>query len=138
MDILEYKRKYFLEPSIKYNGYASYPIRLSLRRAMEELKGKICGDVIDIGCGVMPYKELLIQNNEITKYIGIDWVGGSYEDFSKPDVYWDGKVIPLKDGSVDWVIATEVLEHYFDTKSILEEIKRVLKPGGDFFLQYLS
>ncbi|MBB3839603.1 ubiquinone/menaquinone biosynthesis C-methylase UbiE [Runella defluvii] len=129
----DYKEKYFLNPSIKYNGYASYPIRLSIRKAIEELKNKIEGEVIDIGCGVMPYKELLIQNNKISKYTGIDWEGGSYEHISKPDLYWDGRKIPLSDNSVDWVIATEILEHYFDTKLILDEIKRVLKPGGKLF-----
>jgi ubiquinone/menaquinone biosynthesis C-methylase UbiE len=39
----------------------------------------------------------------------------------------------MDDESVDFVLATEFLEHYFDTEKILVEIKRVLKPGGVLF-----
>jgi SAM-dependent methyltransferase len=37
---------------------------------------------------------------------------------------------PLRDGSVDGVICAEVIEHVPDHRLVLEEIARVLKPGG--------
>ncbi len=37
---------------------------------------------------------------------------------------------PLKENSVDLIIAHEIIEHLFDTDHFVKEIKRVLKPGG--------
>lgn len=109
-----------------------YLIRKSLFEAVTELKPLLYGDVLDLACGIMPYKHFLI-NGKINKYIGIDLEPTEYHNTVKPDYYWDGITIPLASGSVDFVIATEFLEHYFDTTSILKEINRVLKPGGIFF-----
>jgi SAM-dependent methyltransferase len=109
-----------------------YIIRKSLLEAITELKPKLHGVVIDLACGVMPYKEYLF-NNSIENYIGIDLEPTEYHNQVKPDYYWDGKNIPLNDASVNFVVATEFLEHYFDTALILKEINRVLKPGGILF-----
>ncbi|WP_281238868.1 methyltransferase domain-containing protein [Flavobacterium praedii] len=109
-----------------------YLIRKSLLNAVIELKPIIHGRVLDLACGVMPYKDFL-NNSNIETYIGVDLESTEYHNTIKPDYYWDGKKIPLDDASVNFVIATEFLEHYFDTKHILQEINRVLKPGGTFF-----
>ncbi len=109
-----------------------YIIRKSLLEAVTELKPKLHGSVLDLACGVMPYKEFL-KNDLIKQYIGVDLEPTEYHHDVKPDYYWDGENIPLNDASVNFVIATEFLEHYFDTNHILNEIQRVLKPGGTFF-----
>lgn len=109
-----------------------YVIRKSLLEAVTELKPKLHGVVLDLACGVMPYKDFL-KNDLIEKHIGIDLEPTEYHHDVKPDYYWDGEKIPLNDASVNFVIATEFLEHYFDTNHILTEIQRVLKTGGTFF-----
>ena len=38
--------------------------------------------------------------------------------------------VPLPDGSAQAIVANQIIEHLRDTDSFLEEIKRVLKPGG--------
>ncbi|WZZ68476.1 hypothetical protein YC2023_079846 [Brassica napus] len=55
--------------------------------------------------------------------------------------YWDevGEAIPLEDGSVDAVVATLVLCTVSDVTQTLNEIKRVLRPGGSFiFLEHVA
>jgi SAM-dependent methyltransferase len=42
----------------------------------------------------------------------------------------DGENLPLLSGSVDLVLATGLLEHVVDASRVLEEMTRVLKPGG--------
>ena len=124
--------KIYIKPSLKL-GYGYYLIQKSLIEAVSNLKSKINGNVLDIGCGVMPYKKYLLKANTITNYIGIDLEYSEYHNKVRPDIFWDGVTIPLPDNSQDWIIATEFLEHYFDTEHILQEMKRVLKPGGGIF-----
>jgi ubiquinone/menaquinone biosynthesis C-methylase UbiE len=44
------------------------------------------------------------------------------------DLNHDG--IPWDDASFDTVVCTEIIEHVLDTDGLLEEIRRVLRPGG--------
>lgn len=128
----KYIKDWFIDINISNLPFSIYVIRYTLLRAVNELKTKIHGTVLDLGCGVMPYKDYLM-NSTIEKYIGIDLEPTEYHNQVKPDYYWDAVKIPLEDSSCDYVIATEFLEHYYDTEHILLEIKRVLKDGGIFF-----
>ncbi len=49
-------------------------------------------------------------------------------------VLYDGKSLPLKDESVDAAVSFAVLEHVTDERTALQDIKRVLKKGGDFVI----
>ncbi|MBS4070982.1 MAG: class I SAM-dependent methyltransferase [Algoriphagus sp.] len=131
-DIDNYIRIWFIDLSIEKIPLSFFVIRQSLLKAVDVLKSEIKGKVVDLGCGVMPYKDYLISSN-IDKYIGIDIDNSSYHGLIKPDLFWDGYNIPMKDSSCDYVIATEFLEHYYNTEHILLEIKRVLKDGGKLF-----
>jgi SAM-dependent methyltransferase len=42
----------------------------------------------------------------------------------------DGQHLPFADASFDRIICTETLEHVLDPRLILEQLARVLKPGG--------
>src|SRR5581483_2333113 len=42
--------------------------------------------------------------------------------------------IPLRDGSVDLAVCTEVLEHVADDESAVAELRRVLSPSGTLIL----
>jgi SAM-dependent methyltransferase len=128
----KFKSDWFINLDSKVMPQSFYIIRKSLLNAVTELKPKLHGVVVDLACGIMPYKEYL-RSDLIERYIGIDLEPTEYHNQVKPDYYWNGEIIPLEDASVDFVIATEFLEHYFDTNHILKEIKRVLKPGGTFF-----
>ena len=48
-----------------------YLIRKSLLEAVKEVKPLLHGDVLDLACGIMPYRNFLM-NDKINKYIGVD------------------------------------------------------------------
>jgi SAM-dependent methyltransferase len=56
--------------------------------------------------------------------------GEAPETASAVAVTGDALALPFPDASFDKVIISEVLEHIPDDKGVLEEIHRVLKPGG--------
>ena len=49
-------------------------------------------------------------------------------------VLYNGKSLPLKNESVDAAVSFAVLEHVTDERTALQDIKRVLKKGGDFVI----
>lgn len=98
-----------------------------LAEAIRLRAGELCGDVLDYGCGVMPYRWLFEHCNS--------YVGADIE--SNPNatvVYEPGQPLPIADGSKDVVLSTQVLEHVQDPQSYLRECRRVLKPNGTLML----
>ena len=91
------------------------------------------GTVLDIGCGVMPYRELITDVEAVDRYLGMDLAGSELYGDVEPDIVWDGRQIPLRDADVDCVMATEFLEHHSEPREILTEIRRVMREGGRFF-----
>jgi SAM-dependent methyltransferase len=102
-----------------------------LREALVEKIPLFHGTFLDVGCGRMPYKDVIMAPpGRVREYIGLDL--GS-EKYGQPDLVWDGRNIPLAPQSVDCAMATEVLEHCPEPELLLREVVRVLKPGGTFF-----
>jgi SAM-dependent methyltransferase len=44
----------------------------------------------------------------------------------------EGEPLPVRDEAFEWAASNSSLEHLFDPTSVIEEIHRVLKPGGVF------
>jgi SAM-dependent methyltransferase len=50
------------------------------------------------------------------------------------DIVADGAHLPFKAGTLDYVISSHVIEHFFDPIATLKEWKRVIKKGGYIFI----
>jgi len=127
------KNNTFLSPAMSAATMDIYWIRKSILRGLQEYLKDCSGVLLDVGCGEMPYKALILRQPEITRYLGLDIENPTYQAKLKPDIIWDGTRIPLPDESVDCAVATEVFEHIPNLVSTLQEIFRVLKPGGRIF-----
>lgn len=87
------------------------------------------GAVLDAGCGAQPFRSLLPAD---VRYIGIDTVEAKDKfGYEIPDTsYFEGPVWPVGDGSIDFVLCTEVFEHVADSHAFLAEMFRCLAPNG--------
>jgi SAM-dependent methyltransferase len=107
-----------------------YFARRGLRREVGALAGSLTGDVLDVGCGSKPYRDLV----PAARYVGLDVDSPFTRKVGVADVFYDGKIFPMADASFDGVICSEVLEHVFTPEVFLGEIHRVLRPGGPLLL----
>lgn len=80
------------------------------------------GDVVDFGCGAMPYRPLFEQAG--ARYVGADFGPGAAIQITA-----DGR-LPLPDASADAVVSFQVLEHVADLNTYFAEIRRVLRDDG--------
>ncbi|QDT05884.1 hypothetical protein K227x_42890 [Rubripirellula lacrimiformis] len=90
------------------------------------------GDLLDIGCGRVPL--LLAYRDHASSVTCVDWPGSPH-DIQHADVLCDvNQPIPIPDNSFDTVICSDVLEHLHTPHITIQEITRVLRPGGKLFL----
>jgi ubiquinone/menaquinone biosynthesis C-methylase UbiE len=87
------------------------------------------GSVLDVGCGLSPYRHLL--DAEGTTYTGLDIHDADAFGFAENDIVrFDGKRIPFPSEHFDHLICTEVIEHAEEPETLIAEMHRVLKAGG--------
>jgi SAM-dependent methyltransferase len=97
-----------------------------LRREMLRASTYAAGTLIDVGCGLKPYREIM----RVQRYVGIDIPSRH----AQVDVWGDALCLPLRDGCADTVLCNEVLEHVPDPRCLLREVHRILKPDGHLLL----
>ena len=102
---------------------------ISIYRDLKDYLKNTNGNFLDLGCGDSPYRFLLNEKTNI--YHGIDIIDSTKFDYSRTDIlHFDGLNIPFEDNYFDNLICTEVLEHVLEFQSLVNEVHRVLKPGG--------
>ena len=85
------------------------------------------GRLIDIGCGVKPYKEIVAPY--VDEHIGIDHENSPHPS-DNVDLTGTAYKIPVEDGDFDTALCTYVLEHLEEPSDAIAETYRVLTKGG--------
>jgi SAM-dependent methyltransferase len=85
--------------------------------------------LLDLGCGTKPYS---------TFYSGVveTVTAADYAPRGPIDVCVDASRLPFAAESFDIILFTEVIEHLPDPSTVLNEIERVLRPGGMLVLTW--
>ncbi len=118
------------------NVIDSYVLQRSLKVYNETAK-RISGDLLEIGSGTAYATGMLAQH--VTNLVIIDKFR-PYEVVlqQSPNICFKQMVVPpltgINSNSFDFVISFQVIEHIKRDDLFLEEIVRVLKPGGIFFV----
>jgi len=126
--------KYFIDIPFSNENIDRYTIRKAILSALNSSLPNFKGNLLDIGCGKMPYKEYILSNSKVENYIGLDIEKALiYNEDIKPDFTWNGIRMPFEKESFNCAFGTEVLEHCPEPEIVLKEVYRVLKPEGIFF-----
>ncbi|AWW31611.1 SAM-dependent methyltransferase [Echinicola strongylocentroti] len=110
------------------------PIHQRLLKAYIAAKPLVSGELLEIGCGEGRGVEVL--SDLVRSYHGLDKIGEVIDKLQQefPQAKFEQAVIPplatVPSDHYDTVVSFQVIEHIQDDRLFLEEIYRVLKPGG--------
>jgi len=108
-----------------------------LASTLHDVVGPAC--IVDMGCGDGEAASIALAANPGHRLVGIDWSADALTQAQARRLTLvraavDGISLPLRTGTADVVIMSEIIEHLVDTDSALDEAWRVLKPGGSLLL----
>ncbi|WP_297337787.1 class I SAM-dependent methyltransferase [Algoriphagus sp.] len=110
------------------------PIHQRLLKAYFAAQPWVSGSLLEIGCGEGRGVETLLPLAD--SYLGIDKIGEVIQSLKQsfPEVEFKQAVIPpfegIADQSFDTIVSFQVIEHIENDQLFLQEIYRMLKPGG--------
>ena len=112
-------------------GHPHFLARSAIRSQIASFALSLKGDMLDVGCGTMPYRVLF---RDVSTYRGLEI--DQARNLSNPLVtdFYDGSIFPYANSSFDVVLCSQVLEHSFSPDQLLNEVFRVLRPGGVLLL----
>lgn len=100
----------------------------ALKRAAQRYAS---GRLVDVGCGIKPYKELF--SPYVTDHIGVEHEQ-TLHGLSEADLVGTAYDIPASEKSFNTALLSAVLEHLEEPDICLREIYRVLAPSGVLIL----
>ena len=95
--------------------------------------------IVDVGCGDGSATHLVRNLDARNTVIGVDWSATALAQARARGLLViqggvDTSGLPLPDGCADIVIMSELIEHLVDTDAAVDEVRRVLRPGGVLLL----
>lgn len=142
---IKLQKKYFSKEFGAVQKYSLFPWQKTYIKRIENnlldenLKGK---KLIDIGCGsgyvAIEIAKMGVEviacdiTEESLKLIEKNIKGFSLTNLEL--IKCSADKIPVKDNSVDYIVANAILEHLVYEKKAIQEWKRILRPNGKIFL----
>ncbi len=116
-------------------GEPSYVWRSGQERRLQMIKGaageRLKGRILENGCGVGVYLERLSEQSQMAVGLEFDFQRAQEAHINSANILnAAGENLPLPDASIDFMLSHEVLEHVRDDRKCVEEMARVLAPGG--------
>jgi SAM-dependent methyltransferase len=110
------------------------------RNTVESLPFNLSGStVVDLGCGPGHYTRAMRAAGAIVLPIDLD-----ADEFALPggppggETLANGMALPLRCGSVDGVLSSNMIEHTPSPTAVIGEIERIVRPGGWIWLSWTN
>ena len=103
----------------------------ALRDALWAERDRFQGTVLDLGCGMQPYREWL--GARAGRWIGLD-LPRSASGRPAADILARAGAVPVQGGVADCVLSTQVIEHMAHPGDLFREAWRLLRPGGSLLV----
>jgi len=116
---------------------APFRFRLAAKKIVEELGIQTSHKVLEIGSGLgLLGKEIKNLVSPDLSYCGVDILFDSAKKSKGAvnPIVADALALPFPDNIFDFAISTDVFEHLDDPQKAVQEVYRILKPGGRAFL----
>jgi len=115
---------------LNYNWVNVRPMVRTLRALTPLVRGR----VVDVGAGRSPYYDVFSAG--VRSYIAVDRLSSLPSEEERPIARVAGVIeaLPLRDGSADALLSTQVLYQTIDPRLGLREVCRVLRSGGHAIL----
>lgn len=97
-------------------------------------------EILDFGCGKGKIFDELLRMNPNARITGVDVSQKALtfvkKKFPRQKFYKisDGGKLPFPSNSFDFIIASDVLEHVYDTENSFTELSRILKKNGKILI----
>ena len=88
-------------------------------------------EVLDVGGRIQPYRPLIAL--QVQRYVAVD-----LRSTPLVSIVARGEYLPLRDSQFDLAICTQMLQYIAEPSLVIDEILRVLKPGGALLLSVPS
>ena len=106
---------------------------LGVRSELAKSKGSASGPRVILGYSLSTALRFLLEHEGVARCYRTDVTGD--DDRFAPDFVSDLRRSPFGDGTFDWVFCSHVLEHIGELDLCVNEILRMLKPGGLAWIQ---
>lgn len=131
LDSVERQGRERLHPSLTNPNWLVLRRRREIfQKWLERVEGRDL-NVLDVGGRIQPYRPLL--EGRIRHYVAVDLL-----QTPLVNIVARGEQIPVTSEHFDLVICTQMLEYIPDPRLVIDEIHRVLKPGGCLLLSVPS
>jgi len=113
----------------RFNWLANHKLVSGLERARSHARGVL----LDVGCGAKPFESMF--RGFVSRYLGLDLAGSPEVGGVRLDVVARAESLPIRNGAIDTVLAISMVNRLREPRLMLEEARRVLRPGGVLILE---
>jgi SAM-dependent methyltransferase len=113
------------DPFTRFSSY-KWLIARRLSAAISRTSPYARGRLLDVGCGHRRFEDYF----QVDRYVGLEYPTTFGPESAPVDVFGTALSLPFADGTFDTVASFETLEHVTDSARMVDELRRVVRPGG--------
>lgn len=140
-EIKTFYKRYWNSQNIRVNPFDNHPEEWTEENFFYHFnffKPFVKGKLLDFGCGDGQFLHMISKYCESSYGVDVSETAIEKALSKYPDLKFaalsENGATDFSDNSFDTICAIDILEHIVDVESTLEELQRILKPGGNLLI----